>query len=261
LPVDKGWLARRVAVIMSGVNVARRHHLSADADQVGHESRGRSRPAVAPESPPATRAPQRTWKDPRLVVGIALVAACVLVGARLLATADDTVAVWAARGALTEGASLTATDLRRESLRFGSSGLAERYVSADSPPPDGMVLTREVAAGELLPRAALGPAERVDLAEIPIAVPAEAVPTTLRAGEVVDVWVTPADARSGTGAVPRASLVLGQVRVLAVPQGGSALGPSVTRQVLIGLPVAEQGRLAGALTQLSAGTPVIVRRD
>ena len=33
--------------------------------------------------------------DPRLWVGVAIVAVCVVAGARLLAAADDTVAVWA----------------------------------------------------------------------------------------------------------------------------------------------------------------------
>jgi hypothetical protein len=191
-------------------------------------------------------------------VGVTLVAVCVLVGARLLAAADDSVAVWSVRADMPTGSTVTEGDLQQQRLRFGSSGLAGRYLSADDPVPDGLVLTREVTAGELLPRAALAPDGRTQLAEVPIAVPTEAVPATLRAGELVDVWVTP---RADAGPPARAVRVLEQVRVVAVPSTGGALGPSTTRQVLVGLPSEEQGRLASALAQLSTGTPVLVRRD
>ena len=40
------------------------------------------------------------WRDPRLWIGVVLVAASVVAGARLLAAADDTVQVWAAVDAL-----------------------------------------------------------------------------------------------------------------------------------------------------------------
>src|SRR4051812_4756282 len=44
-------------------------------------------------SPAATRASRSRWRDPRLVVGVAVVAVCGLLGARFLGGADDTVAV------------------------------------------------------------------------------------------------------------------------------------------------------------------------
>ena len=45
-------------------------------------------------SVPATRVRRPGWRDPRLAVGLVLVAAATVAGARLLATSDDTVAVW-----------------------------------------------------------------------------------------------------------------------------------------------------------------------
>ncbi|MBW6551905.1 hypothetical protein MMA91_24640, partial [Salmonella enterica] len=44
--------------------------------------------------PPAVRASTPGWRDPRLWVGVAIVAVSVVGGARLLASADDTVAVY-----------------------------------------------------------------------------------------------------------------------------------------------------------------------
>jgi hypothetical protein len=210
-----------------------------------------------PASPSAARAPGRSWRDPRLVVGIVIVAVSVLLGARLLASADDTVAVWSVAGDLSAGSVLSDADLERVDLRFGTPEVAGRYLAADTALPAGSVLTRDVVAGELLPRAAVGNGDPVDLLEVPLAVAAEAVPATLRAGEVVDVWVTPA---AMAGQAPRAVRVLDQVRVVAVPRSGSALGPSATRQVVVGLEVEDETRLAMALARLSDGAAVIVRR-
>ena len=236
------------------------HQIHSGASSVGAAS-GAARERLSgvgpPESPAATRASRRTWKDPRLLVGVTIVAVCVLLGARLLATADDTVGVWAVRGDMAEGTEVTVADLERRDLRFASEDLAGRYLSADDLLPDGSVLTHDVGAGELLPRAALRTGGTPDLVEVPIALPSEAVPATLRSGELVDVWVTPtADA----GEEPRAVRVLEQVRVVAVPRSGSALGPSSTRQVVVGLPVEDEGVLGTALARLSDGAAVIVRR-
>jgi hypothetical protein len=48
--------------------------------------------------------------------------------------------------------------------------------------------------------------------------------------------------------------------VMALPQNGGALGPSATRQVVVGIPAEDESTVATALGQLSGGTAVIVRR-
>lgn len=206
-------------------------------------------------SPPARRTAGPSWRDPRLLVGVLLVAGSVLLGAQLLAGADDTVDVWSVRGDLTAGTPVTARDLQPAQVRFTSAELAGRYLSADDL-PDGMVLLRDVAAGELLPRAAVGSAPRERLAELPVSVASEAVPAGLRVGELVDVWVT----RPAEGTQERRAVrVLEQVRVIAAPDRSSALGPASTRQVLVGVPADEQ-LLADALAGLADGGAVLVRR-
>lgn len=213
---------------------------------------GRSTP-----SPPATRVGRRSWRDPRLLVGLAIVAACVLAGARLMAAADETVAVWVLRADLPAGSPVAADDLRSARLRFASDGVAERYLPASDPVPDGMVLLRDAAAGELLPRAALGAPDSVGLSEVPISLPSDSVPAGLRAGQLVDVWVTPPQ-RAGAGG--EAVRVLEAVRVVAAPLESSALGPATTRQVVVGVAADESDLLADALGQLAEGTAVLVRR-
>jgi hypothetical protein len=200
-----------------------------------------------------------------MVVGIAVVAICAVLGARLLDGADDTVGVWAVREAMSAGQPATSADLVRRDIRFEDQSDADRYVSADQPLPAGATLARPVGAGELLPRDALGSADSEALTEVPLSVPAEAVPATLRVGTVVDVYVTPDAAVSGSrssgqpGSV-RSILVFDDVAVLAAPRSGTSLGPSATRQVIVGVGTDQAGQLPTALAALSSGTVVLTAR-
>ncbi|HET6627763.1 MAG TPA: hypothetical protein VFG63_15335 [Nocardioidaceae bacterium] len=213
-------------------------------------------PVTVP-SPPARRTPPATWRDPRLVVGIVIVAVSVLFGAQLFARADDTVAVWAVRSDLPGGTAVGADDLERREIRFGDAVQADLYVSASSPVPVGSTLVHDVGAGELLPRAALGDAGAAALVEVPVAVPSESVPATVRAGSVVDVWVTP----DGPGTAQAESVqVFDDVVVVAAPRSGSALGPSATRQVIVGVDGEQENGLAEALARAATGTIVITRQ-
>lgn len=214
-----------------------------------------------PVSPPATRAARSGWRDARLFVGVALVAVAALLGATV-AGDRDTTAVWATRGALAEGQTIEAEHLVARELRFGDAADASRYVAADGPVPEGLTLTRDVGAGELLPVAALGDGTQA-LLEVPLTVAAEAVPATVRAGSVVDVWVTP-DPDLGTGAAGAGAegdsvLVFAAVRVVAVSRAGGALGPTATRQVIVGLEPGEKATLPQALGRLARGDAVLVR--
>lgn len=224
----------------------------------------RARAADVPGSPPATRHRARAWKDPRLAVGVALVAVCALLGATVLGGADATVGVWAARVPLTGGQALAADHLVRREVRFADQTDADRYVSASDALPAGTTLARDVGPGELLPRAALRTAGGAAAAvEVPLSVPTEVVPATLRPGSVVDVWVTPdpdlaADASRAADA--DSVLVLGRVTVLSVSRAGGSLGPSAVRQVIVGVEPGQEDLLPGALAQLARGSVVLVRR-
>lgn len=225
----------------------------------------RARGVEVPGSPPATRHRAALWKDPRLVVGVALVALSALFGATVLGGADATVGVWATRAPLARGQDVGPGDLVRREVRFADQVDADRYLSADSTLPDGAVLARDVGPGELLPRAALGAGSGASSVEVPLSVPAEAVPATVRRGSVVDVWVTPdpdlAPAGSPEGSGTESALVFGQVTVLAVSRSGGALGPSATRQVIVGVEPGQERTLPTALARLARGSVVLVRRS
>ena len=86
------------------------------------------RPETA--APRATRSRPPGWRNPRLLLGIVLLAASVLVGARLMAAADDTVGVWVVARDLPAGATLADGDVERRQIRFPDGGTADRYLSA-----------------------------------------------------------------------------------------------------------------------------------
>ncbi len=178
-------------------------------------------------------------------------------GSRLFARADDTVSVWSAREDLTAGSTIGAGDLVGREVRFSSPEDADHYL-ASSTAVSATTLQRAVGAGELLPRAALGRADPGPVIEVPLSVAADAVPQTVQAGSVVDVWVTPDPATSPRSAV--SVRVFESVRVVAAPMSASTIAPTGNRQIIVGLDVSQESSLAAALAQAARGTTVITRR-
>jgi hypothetical protein len=209
-------------------------------------------------APAATRSRPPGWRNPRLVLGLLLVAASVVLGARLIASADDTVPVWAVARDLPAGASVTSADLERRQVRFPDSGTADAYLSADEPLPTSARLGREVASGDLLPRSALDRGDAPALVEVPIGVLADDLPATVRQGSHVDVWVTP-KVSAVQGAKPAATKVLDDVVVVAVPRSADQLAPQTTRQLIVGVPESAVATLGPALGSISEGHVVVAR--
>ncbi len=80
-----------------------------------------------PASPSASRLSAPGWLDGRLVLGVLLVLVSVVVGARVLSSADRSTLVWAAATDLSAGAALTSADVEPVRVRL-LDGLADRYV-------------------------------------------------------------------------------------------------------------------------------------
>lgn len=194
-------------------------------------------------------------------MGILLVGLSVLAGAKVFAGADDTVAVWASRVTLPEGAAVSATDLVRREVHFSDSAQAELYLTAADPPPPGSTTTREIGPEELVPRAALATGSATKLVELPLSVAPEVVPATVRAGSVVDVWVTPDSSSPALDGVDvDAERIFQDVPVLAVPLSGDSLGPTSARQVIVAIAPAQASRLPRALSRLAHGTVVLTKK-
>ena len=187
-----------------------------------------------PTSPRASRLPTPGWLDGRLVLGLLLVLVSVVVGARVLSTADRSSLVWAAATDLTAGSQLAVDDLAPVRVRlFESSG---RYLAADGRPPVGYVLEQGVGAGELLPQDALRrPGDDVDFRLVTVPVEAGHYPPALRDDARVDLWVTPELDPTADTAEPAAAPAAGR----PPPSTAGGLALLGAQQVLSSVVVAD----------------------
>ena len=175
------------------------------------------------------------WGDVRLWLGVVLIVASMLVGAKVLTSGDDTVAVWRATRDLSVGAAPTGL----APVAVNRAVAADRYLAADQP-VDG-VLRTPVRAGELVARSAVAaptsrPSRRVTLPVDPLHAPVD-----LQPGDLVDVWTTPAPAAQAVGE-PR--LVLAGATVVAV--AADAVGASGESGVVIDVPEADVASVIAA---------------
>ncbi|MFE6236449.1 hypothetical protein [Cellulosimicrobium sp. NPDC057862] len=199
---------------------------------------------VEPEQRPAVRLRRPGWKDPRLLVGIVVVALSVALGSWAVSTASRTVTVYAAGAALTPGTPVTAADLRAVEVRLGTQ--VDRYLLVADGLPDEAVVLRTVAAGELVPASSLGAA--ADLAVRAVAVPVTTgLSERIVAGAAVDVWYVPEPPAPTTGAEPgstaagdeppQPAMLVGGVTVAQVDEGEGTLvvGGPTTVHLLVGV--------------------------
>ena len=207
----------------------------------------------------ANRSRPPGWRNPRLIIGLALVAGSVLLGARLLAAADDTVGVWVLTRDLPAGAALDKGDLERRQVRFPDADTANGYLGVVDDVPKGATLNRPVSGGELLPRSAFAAGKEADLVELPLSVVSDDLPATVRQGSVVDVWVAP-KVSEVSGAEAKAVRVLTDVVVVAVPRTTDSLAPQSTRQVIVGVRADRAQDVGTALGGISDGRVVVARK-
>ena len=101
-------------------------------------------------TPSASRLRRPSWRDPRLLLGLVIVAGSVALGSWAVSSAGRTVAVYAAAGALTPGEPVDPSGLRTVEVRLASGD--GKYFLADRPLPEDLVALRVVGDGELVPR-------------------------------------------------------------------------------------------------------------
>lgn len=222
-----------------------------------------ARNGVHPAGPVAAqRLSSSRWRQPRLVLGVLLVAASMVLGGRVLAGLDDSVLVWQVESPARAGSSMSGIEVRAVSVRFDDADTEAAYLSAEQPVPTDAVVARPVAAGQLLAVADVVPADGRAAAQLPLDVPAGSLPLDLAVGDRVDVWVVPglADA-DGSAVIPgqpvrgEAVRVLQDVRVTAVSPLGTTVGD--TRQLVVD--ILDANGLDAVIGQLATGSPVAVR--
>ena len=202
---------------------------------------------VAPSPEPRRIATPR-WLDLRLVLGVVLVIAAVLVGATVVSRAGTTHGLVAARQDLAAGTVLQAGDLTTVDVRLPHDGKGV-YLSAVGNAV-GRTLDRAVTAGELVPAAAVASQRPGTTVTVPFS--AGAAPD-LRTGQRIKVWVSSATCAS--------VVLLPDVTVQSVRKGtGSLSSTSDGQDVVIAVDPDEADRVIAALAidgaQIRAGVLV-----
>ncbi len=187
-------------------------------------------------------------RDLRLYLGIALVLLSMLIGAKLMSSADSRTELWTAASDLSAGTVIQQGDLRP--MAVGVDDESSYVNSATS--LIGKVLRRSVGAGELIGAAAVADAPAAKHRLVTIAVDPLHAPPGLARGERVDVYVTPSDAATG---VTEPMLVLSGALV-ADPGSPDASG-SGQLGIVVDVPIAETVKAV----QAARGGQVDVVRD
>jgi SAF domain len=206
--------------------------------------------AVPGPAPRRVRPPR--WLDLRLVLGVLLVLASVLLGARVVSAADATVPVWAVTADLAAGTELSADDLIAVDVRLDDT--AGAYLSTGTR-PEGRTLARAVRDGELLPRSALE--ETDDLVQLALPVQSGYVPPGLQRGQLVDVYAV-ADPAAGATAVADGSVGLvvrrAPVQAISGRSEGVLSTPTTAVQVVVAVAADDAADVLAAI----AGRPLVV---
>lgn len=187
---------------------------------------------------------RRFGVDPRLGIGVGLILASIAGVWSVVQAADQSSPVFVAPATLSIGETVTADDLDVAHVRLGAAG--ERYLT--NIPDEGLVVTRTIFEGELVPRSAVKPDADVQVSAVVIE-SAVALAGSVKPGSLIDVWA--AEQQEDGSFAPPTIIVsdAGVVRVIE-QRGLVAPGDGDTVEVLV--PTGEVAALLAALSGESA---------
>lgn len=193
------------------------------------------------------------WLDPRIIVGLLLVIAAVVVGAKVIGSSRQTTPVWAAARTLAAGTVLTASDLVPAEVNLGDS--INGYLDANKV-ASGQVLNRQIDIGELVPAGALAKSPS-GMRLIGVSIAGASMPPGVVHGAKIDLYLSTGGNASST-AGSHTELVAKQVTVQTVtaPASGGLSGASSSQYQVVLLLDAKAAD--GLVRQLPTGTPVIL---
>jgi hypothetical protein len=203
-------------------------------------------------APSAARLKPPSWLDGRLVAGVVLILLSVVVGAKVIASSDHYDNLWAAARNVAPGTTLVKADLAEVKVRFKDHGGA--YISADGPSPVGRTTSQQLAAGQLIPLAALpsAPPSAIRLVTVPVDKLHMPRGSDLH-GVQVDLYVTSKASADSVQSAPQ--LVLANVTI-ADTITDSSLGGGGGSGVVLAVPVSYVDAVVAAA---QAGSVDLVR--
>ncbi|MCR2764659.1 flagella basal body P-ring formation protein FlgA [Microbacterium sp. zg.B48] len=161
--------------------------------------------------------PRAFWGDVRFILGILLVIASVAGVWFVVTAARQTAPAFAASRTIVPGEAISSDDVRVVEVALGQVG--DAYLSPDVL-ADGMVATRTIESGELVPRAAVGDADGLRTTSLVLRSAVD-VPASVDAGTVVEVWAAPLLER-GRYDAPR--ILVADATVVSVTRDDSMIG-------------------------------------
>jgi hypothetical protein len=202
--------------------------------------------------PRRTRRP--SWLDPRLIVGILMVLGSVLFGAKVVSSARSTQIMWGTARSLDAGSVVRADDLKAMRVRLLDGAAA--YLPTRTAVV-GQTVVRHLAAGELLPRAALGATAPGTTITVPLDTQ---VAPKIQRGQRIRLWVSTKSCTAVT--------VLDDITVQDVQTGGSSafssasaqsavirVSPALAQRVAVALALDGAQIRAGIVDGPASGTP------
>lgn len=184
---------------------------------------------------------KRVWLDVRFLLGIGLVVASVAGVWGVVAAAERTEEVYAAGVPLAVGDRVTGDHLVVAGVRLGGAG--RHYLAPADLPKEGLVVTRAVDVGELVPASAVGADASLRRASVVVPLSAEP-PHGVGIGALVDVWAAPA---LGQGAYGPPTVLVSAAEVVRTLQNSSFLAGPAAQAVEVLVPKDRVARLLQAL--------------
>jgi len=200
---------------------------------------------TAPEPLPARR--RAFWADTRFILGIVLIAASIAGVWFVVASARQTVPVFAAARTIVPGEEVQAGALQVVDVALGQ--MTDAYAAPGLLEP-GAVAVRTITAGELVPLSAVGEASASDLTSVVLR-SATDVPAAVTAGTAVELWAAPALEQ---GAFDEPRILVPDATVATVTRDDSVMGADRPALELI-IPRAD---VAATLSAIAGGAALSV---
>lgn len=177
-------------------------------------------------TPTGRARPRVFWADARFFLGLVLIAASVAGVWFVVAAARQTTPVLAAAHTIVPGDAVDAGSVRVVDVALGVNGPV--YLDPDDV-ESGLIATRTIGEGELVPVAALGEAGTADTTSIVVHSSTD-VPGAVDTGSVVEVW---AAAREDDGDLGAPEILVADAVVARVARDDAVIGGSAVSLELV----------------------------
>ncbi|SIT89101.1 SAF domain-containing protein [Microbacterium sp. RU33B] len=199
-------------------------------------------------APDAVRARRHAfWGDARFFLGIALIAVSVAGVWFVVSASRHTAPVYAAARTIVVGEVVGADDVRVVEVALGQ--VAGTYLGSDDL-ADGIVATRTIGRGELVPQAAVGPAGDARTTRVVVRSDVD-VPASIEPGSIVEIWEAPLVER-GVFDAPR--ILVPDATVVSVARDESMIGGGAAALEL----VIPRSDVSATLAAMSGGSSLSV---